>query len=353
MELKQLVIRELIKDADDNQASVSDRGGASDVEQPVTQELGEALVNAFNRRSALTHGSFNVENEDGYPFISAFNQYLQTDRDESAFLQLTEQSMAQLAAAIATANGASGGYILFALYQSDRYEFLLAALMRDRSGISLNGDLQPTEIFEVDLDKLHQAMRVNVTNYLQKKDGYLSFIGNKENGNVTQYFSNAFGCTDVTPSRKSTSELIKAAREYCNINELHDQKEEIIEDLVTYMEKQRGEKETATLPDVQQIFDAYIPPEQAETAAGTFGSFANKEPYQVSHEFQPHTSTLNAYNKVKARGESWSLDFSKRSLGTPGTDKEILFDEGSNSLTLRGLPDKVIEKIRAALSNQD
>ncbi|WP_415898710.1 nucleoid-associated protein [Neptuniibacter sp. QD48_11] len=355
MELKHLAIRELVKESEDAPARITDRGGVIPTTEPIANQLFETLNSAFSRRSSLTHGSFNHENEEGYPFISAFESFVNAECNEQSFVELTDKSMSQLAVAInnPSAHTAHGGYVLFAMYASDRYEYMLIALVRDKAGIGFDNDLHPTEVMEINLDQLHQGARINLTTYRKKQDSYLSFIGSKEKGEITHYFSTAFGCTDVTPSRKSTGELIRAARDFCNQNNMSDRKEEVVEDVVSYLSKQRTEKESANLNDIENLFDAYIPPEQAETAAGTFGTFANKGPYNVSQEFQPHTSTINRFAKLKVKADNWSLDFNKRSLGDLNGSKDIEFDEDNGRIIINRLPSKVINQLREALEQED
>jgi len=356
MTLKHLVIRELIKEADEAGASISERGGLVEPDSAMAENLFEGLLSAFSRRSSLTHGSFNLDAEDSYPFISAFEAYINGDAQPEDFLQLSDNGMAELARTLSepTATAASGGYVIFTQYGDERYEYLLVALVRDRSALALDENLRPKEIMQVNLDQLHQAARVNLTNFRKGRDSYLSFIGSQKKDDITQYFSSAFGCTDVTPSRKSTGELIRAARDFCNEHELYEQKDQIVEDVVSYLERQKGDKQTASLPEIDQVFDAYMPAEKLEeSGTGSFSKFANNEPYEVSQEFQPHTSTINRFAKMKAKADNWQLDFSKRSLGEMNSNKEIEFDEDSQTITLRRLPTKVVNQIREALSQQD
>lgn len=355
MQLQHLAIRELVKDSEDSPARISERGGKIPVTDPMASQLFETLHSAFSRRSSLTHGSFNHENEEGYPFIAAFESFIAADYSSDNFMQLSDKSMAQLAAALnnPSAHTANGGYVLFALYASDRYEFLLIALVRDKASIVFDSDLKPTEVMEVNLDQLHQAARINISNFRKKQDSYLSFIGSKEKGEITHYFSTAFGCTDVTPSRKSTGELIRATRDFCNQHGMTEHKDAVVEDVVSYLERQRSDKESANLNDVQNLFDAYIPPEQAETVAGTFGEFANKGPYNVSQEFQPHTSTINRFAKVKAKSDNWNIDLTKRSLGIINSGKDVEFDEENGRLIINRLPSKAVNDIKAALSSEE
>ena len=351
MDLKFLAIRELIKEADDSVATISEKGGPLDVSDPMAQQLFNALVTAYGRRSALTHGSFNQENSEGYPFISGFENFIKGSVDEDKFLQLCDQALAQLAASLQqpSARSATGGYAIFIYYSSDVFDYLLIALVRDKTGLAFDTELNPTKVIEVDLEKLHQAAKINITTYKEDSDSYLSFIGTRQQGNITHYFSNALGCTDVVPSKKSTSDLIRASEDFCRRYQLQEKQDEIVEDVVSYLSRQREDRQSAYLPDVEKIFDGHLPPEQAEQATGAFSKFANSEDYQVSQEFQPHTSTINAYTQVKTKMDNWQLDFARRSLGHLHTDSEIEFDAQTNSLRINRLSTKVIAQLKEAL----
>lgn len=351
MDLKHLAIRELIKEADDSVATISEKGGPLDVSDPMAQQLFNALVTAYGRRSALTHGSFNQENSEGYPFISGFESFIKGPADETKFLHLSDQALAQLAASLQqpSARSATGGYVIFMYYSSDVFDYLLIALVRDKTGVAFDEELNPTKVIEVDLEKLHQAAKINITTYKEDSDSYLSFIGTRQQGNITHYFSNALGCTDVVPSKKSTSDLIRASEDFCRRYQLEEKQDEIVEDVVSYLSRQREDRQSAYLPDVEKIFDGHLPPEQVEKGTGTFSKFANSEDYQVSQEFQPHTSTINAYTQLKTKMDNWQLDFARRSLGHLHTNSEIEFDSQTNTLRINRLSTKVIEQLKEAL----
>jgi len=97
MDLTFLAIRELIPEADDSVATISEKGGPIAVTNPMAQQLFTALVSAYGPRAALTHGSFNEENREGYPFISGFKRFIDNTPDDTTFLTLCEQALAQLA----------------------------------------------------------------------------------------------------------------------------------------------------------------------------------------------------------------------------------------------------------------
>jgi len=349
VELKNLVIRELqVKDG--QHPFISDLGGSCNVDNPFAQETVNSLNNALARRATLTHGAFNNENDDGRVFIKAFEDYFANEQTADDFLSLADVGIDQLAMAMSkvSAESASDGYVIFSQFSDGKFEYLLVGLVRNRVGISFNEDLNPTEVREVDLGKLHQAAKINISSYSLQKDSYLSFMGGKDKADAA-FFANAFGCTDVVPSKKSTSELIRAAQDFCSTNGMSDKKEQVVEDVVSYLSAQRSDKQSANLSDVEHILNNHVPNDRAEEITGTFSKFANGNEYSVSQEFQPHNHTLTAITQVKAKADNWSLDFSKKSLGAAGSGKDIEFDEQTNTIHLKRLPSRVIEQIKQAM----
>lgn len=353
MELKNLVIRELQVN-EGQQPFISDIGGSCNIDNPFAQETVASLNNALARRATLTHGAFNDENEEGLVFIKAFEEYIQTEQNSDDFLTLADVGIDQLAMAMhkVSIESASGGYVIFSQFQDEKFEYLLVGLVTNRTGISFNENLNPTQIREVDLGKLHQAAKINITSYSLQKDSYLSFMGGKDKADAA-FFANAFGCTDVIASKKCTSELIRAARDFCSQNSMEGKREQVVEDVVSYLSGQRSDKQNASLLDVEQILNSHVASEQAEELSGTFGKFANGSEYSVSQEFQPHNHTLTAITKVKAKADNWSLDFAKKSLGAAGSGKDVEFDEQTNSIILKRLPSRVIEQIKQAMLNDE
>jgi nucleoid-associated protein len=351
MNVKQLVIRELAEN-EDAHVYATDRGGLMRPDSPAATDMVEALNNALSRRATLIHGTFDPEHES--PFPKAFSQYANEEASGDGFLALCDCAMNILIEKLNAKKSLSSqsGYLIFSHHREDRFDVMLVALVRNRTTISLDNELHPTQVDEVDLDKLHQAAKINITQFLNDSDSYVSLIGTKDKGDVSQYFSDTFGCSKATPSKKSTGDLVKAAKAFCEENGLSNTKEKVVDDVVNYMNQQRSEKKAASLPEIEQIFDQYIPPEQAETLTGTFGKYANSERYSVSHEFQPHRHTLTSLVRCKTKADNWSFDFAKRSFGPAGSNQEIEFDEENQSITIKRLPTKVLKQLKEILEEE-
>ncbi len=342
MELKQIEIRALSRAAGDRRRL--------DTAAAPAQQLFEAVSGSFGRRSALTHGAFSDDTLQEHPFAGALLA-LTGDIDNADLTGLADTALASLLNAADPEHPADehDSQLVCLLYQSDRYHYLLLALLEHEPRLALDESLQPVETRVLAAERLVQALRVNMTRLERGQDSYLSFVPGKRGGSPGQDFPGALGCSEAVPASHCTRELIRATRDYCNQHEIHERKDEVVEDVVSYLERKREDKQHASLNEIERLFDNYIPPEQAETGGATFGQFANTEPYQVTQEFQPHSGTLRALAKVKTKSDNWQLDFARRSLGTKDSDRDILFDEDGQTLTLRRLPTRVIQTIRDAL----
>ena len=343
MELQKVAIRSLSRAAGEL--------SALDPEAPLVQQLFESVTGSFGRRSALTHGAFAEDALYEHPFAAALLPLASEEETDADLESLADVSLAALlnSAQPDQPTDEHDSQVVFLLYQSDRYHYLLLALMEHETRLSLDTNLQPVQTQVLAAERLVQALRVNLTRLGRGQDAYLSFVPGKRSGSIGQDFPGALGCSQAIPASQSTRELIRATRDFCNQNQLHERKDEVVEDVVTYLERQRGEQKHASLNEVERLFDAYIEPREDASPGSTFGEFANTEPYQVSQEFQPHRGTLKALGKVKTKSDNWQLDFARRSLGAEGSDRDILFDEQGQTLTLRRLPTRVIQTIREAL----
>ena len=80
-----------------NQPFISDLGGSCNTDNPFAQETVASLNSALARRATLTHGAFNLENEEGSVFIKAFEEYIATQQSAEDFLSLADVGIDQLA----------------------------------------------------------------------------------------------------------------------------------------------------------------------------------------------------------------------------------------------------------------
>src|SRR3546814_20919837 len=92
-------------------------------------------------------------------------QPLISDSTEAAFIAMSKVAMEELRGKASQESFATGGHVCFFVYRIRTSSFLLVAMVKERGGMVLSAALEPTEITEIDLSKLHQAARVNPDRY--------------------------------------------------------------------------------------------------------------------------------------------------------------------------------------------
>ncbi|HYN76435.1 MAG TPA: nucleoid-associated protein [Lamprocystis sp. (in: g-proteobacteria)] len=85
-----------------------------------------------------------------------------------------------------TAQQAKGGYLLLNHYTHQGSHFLSVVLLRMRQGISLSKDLSFTEVDELNLDTLHMAARINLSDWrAAATERYIAFKIDRQARDVT------------------------------------------------------------------------------------------------------------------------------------------------------------------------
>jgi nucleoid-associated protein len=237
-------------------------------------------------------------------------------------------------------------------------------MLKKRDGLRLK-DLKPESIQEVDLSKLHQAIKINLTRYLIFKEAlaaeeptqgaYLSFISPQKNKSASGYFISAFGCTDALPAAEATKSALEAVRsffeddvrlDYLKVN-AQDATVALLEDSL------KKEEKTCSIDELNNLVNSIIPIEFIDELRDTFVEFANAEPYSVPDRFYTSQSEVTKAKKVKLRGigGAWSLNFEKRVLGS--TNAADIQYRDDHTILIRNLTDAMKNQLEQAILERD
>jgi nucleoid-associated protein len=163
--LKSAVIHSLEKDAHDATTTIQQAKGALDVTDRMVTQLARQLADLVGKDgNAVLWGQFAAANREGN-FPGAVRTMMHESLASSAFMEMSVTTMNELRDQAEKKSGATGGHIFFGQYQTNGYAFLLVAMIKQKGAITLSEDLRPTEIKEIDMSKLHQAARINLTRY--------------------------------------------------------------------------------------------------------------------------------------------------------------------------------------------
>lgn len=371
MELHKAVIHELIKEParDGNpaiEAHLEESEQLLDAETEATISLVESIQSLYGTKgNSSSQGRFDFDG--GYTFPAQLNEYIDSNGDDDSFLEMSLNAMANLVRESASQNFATGGYIVFAFFTQNGEDFVLAAMVKKRDGITLK-NLVPETVQEVDLSKLHQAIKINISRYLlileaedrENVDAhatYLSFISPKANSSASGYFISAFGCSDAIPVGILTKNAISAVKSFFSEDErLEHLASRAYDNVVGYLEETlRRDDPSCSLDELNHLVNAIIPPELSDELADSFSVYANQEPYFLPENFYTNSSEVKKAKRVSLKGleGAWSLNVEKRFLGESINDDIQFIDSGSRSeIRIRNLSDKIIEQLREVMSDR-
>lgn len=367
MSLQQAIIHELIKERKQKDTPMPSpeikEGTLLVINDDAVSTLVDSVRSIYGTKgNSSAQGTFNVEDES-YVFPSQIDEFIAGNRD---FTALSLSTMSNLRHSCKDKNLATGGYLIFGHYYStvagNEYDMLLIAMVKRKSGITLK-DLVPEKIQEVDLSKLHQAVRIDLNKYKlwrEHKDhdvnpvsSYLTFVSPKQNEDTSGYFIDAIGCSDAVPDKDATRNVLAAALKFFQQeDDLKSIARELKEDIARQLfELSKSDNPECSLDTVDAWVTAKLPEQYQDTYGNKFTEFANNEPFNVPTVFKSHANAAKAGIKMKLDAVSigWSLNLERNLIGE-NNDAKIQYIPEQNRLVIKELPERIRASIEAELN---
>ncbi|PXY94914.1 hypothetical protein DKK76_07925 [Frischella perrara] len=339
--LRHAIIHELLKeqymDIDDKK-KYNLRTKELDCNSPIVIKLSQELIQKYGKKySIVTYGSFDTDKIRRGKFPDAFQKYHSLKRKtKQAFIDLSVLVMNELATKASEIKSSSGGYILFLDYSYNKNSYLVIAMIKQKDALTITDNLNLEELLSIDLSKIHQATRINCTHYSQTlaskndDDLYLSFVSSATDGNTSGYFITALGCQKNTTASKMTKNLIKSSVAFFkNDTEIKKYANDFKDELIKYLTYCCEEKQMATLEQViskaRHILER-LGFQKSNQKADELLERLNSDSINISAAFNVNKNALNSIVKVKLENDDYTINFTRKLLGTTEAHK-IFFDE--------------------------
>lgn len=335
-----------------------------DVNLPAVIDLVAAVSVLLGKKSnSQAWGRFGDDGRQG-PFPNAFLEFTAKLKDADEFKKLSYLVVDQLIEQAAEKSLATGGRILFSLFNDENgTTLLLIAMIKQKGGLILNDDFVPVGIVEVDLSKLNQAAQIHVNHFVEDQDfvpdhngedadrNYLSFLSPRSNSHASNYFVDALGCVVGITSAKATDQIFLAVDEFFAASlELKPFKKKAREKVVEYLQRQLDNGQPATLDDICAAVKQAAPAE-LDVHFENIATFLNGQKYKIPDEFIVHESAYKKHAKISLDNDGISLKFTRSDLGI-GRDAKIGYDKAQRTLTIRELSDEFIAKLDRTLADE-
>ncbi|MWV11497.1 nucleoid-associated protein YejK [Aquipseudomonas campi] len=290
------------------------------------------LNESYNAKQGKAWGLFHEES-GAYPFSGWLKQYLDGEKDFTAF---SRQAVEQLQKLMEESNLATGGHVLLAHYQQGMTDYLAIALLHHSEGVTVTEALDVAPAKHLDLGQLHLAARINISEWQNNKQSkqYISFIRGKNGKKVSDYFRDFIGCQEGVDAPSETRTLLKAFSDFVESEDLPEEQARAKTDtLVDYASSQAKIGEPMTLEDLSGLID--------EDRPRAFYEHIRNKDYGLAPEFPADKRTLNQFRRFTGRAEGLSISFESHLLGSA-----IEYDEARDMLIIRQLPTQLKDQLK-------
>ena len=214
--IDQIVIHELIKEADANEAQLF----LSQAPLPI-DERSEELIEKLNL-------NFEQKNDTLQAYLSSpedalFPGYFQVVAEQhfeaEAFMNFTKETMQALRLSLHGVTGAKGGYLVYSKYTFFDNEFLGIFLIRDTEGVVFDksdeiGRFAINPITYLNTEKLAMAGRINISRFKAGNERCLELIKYaKSQKSISEYFQNWIGLDRPESSKELTQTFLEVVNE--------------------------------------------------------------------------------------------------------------------------------------------
>ncbi|WP_375170728.1 nucleoid-associated protein [Marinobacter sp.] len=346
MDIKNIIVHEVDKHKSETSGDMVVGYDIRKKENPINDHS-KMLVNQVSklfRNTGLSSGNFKtpIDENDEKPDFEKLLEKQFSENKFHDFVEFTSVATRNFGRLLNKAPNAKGGYLWFNHYVYDGKHFLSIVLLRKKEGLRIkNLSLDPVE--EIDLDKLHMAARINISNWLEKsllETRYISFRVGRTTGNVTDYFADFIGCQEYTEAKEDTSNLIAVTVEYCHHHAFDPCKIERAKDEVfERCRKWIDDGKPVYIEDISLVLDKTFSIDDEQ--AGVFLRVAQKDPYNLNNEIKIDKKTLSGLVRYRGHNKKMNISFDSELL-----DEVVFFNKEKGYLEFRELPEKLLAQLK-------
>lgn len=211
-EISTFIVHKLIRSGDEKKLE-KEAGTALLETNDSIQRLMDTLNKRYVDQGGRSFGNFS-EDQDNYP-ISRYLDNADILNDQSNFYELSIRILDHLVAK-AKNTSATEGWVVMCLYKYNDNFNLSVAVVNEVTGASIDEAFQVKPSVYIDLTKLRHAGRINLTQWKDGKDKYVSFI---RAARESTYFKEFLGCEYTNSNVEESNKLIAAINAYMDDEE--------------------------------------------------------------------------------------------------------------------------------------
>lgn len=303
-------------------------------ESQANEDLLRRLNESYNATQGKAWGLFHAES-GAHPLRGWLSKYI---AGEISFHELSMVAVEHLQHLMEESNLAIGGHVLFVHYQQGMTEYLSIAVIQQSEGIAVGEDLQTITAKYLDLDHLHLAGRINLSEWQNNPASrqYISFIKGKNGRKATEYFRDFIGCQEAIDAPGETRTLLRAFSDFVETEDLPEEAaREKTRALVDYAMSQTKLGEPIILEELSGLVD--------EDQPMSFYDHIRNKDYGLSPAIPADKRTLSRFQRFTGRVEGLSISFEAHLLGT-----KVKYDKNNDTLVINGVTTLLTDQLKRA-----
>ena len=336
--VKQIILHQLVKSNEEAENSPQLTAVLREQLLAITPEVEQMMLQLHQgyQNKAKGYGIF----QESSIFAQSLNRLLENELD---FLPFSHESTHLLINELSKYNFADNGTLVLCQYNFLATDYLFIALLDSRISMLVNEQLEIQRTEYLDITQFDIAARINLTDLQLNANSnrYLTFIKGRVGRKIADFFMDFLGAEEGLNPQVQNQCLLQAVSDYCVQGELNSEQTQAVKKQVfEYCKGQINSGEEITLTELSDT----LPTLNQQP----FVAFAQEQNYGLEDSIPPIRTALKSLTKFSGSGKGITISFDAELL-----NQRILWDETTDTLTIKGLPPNLRDQLQRRLKEEN
>ena len=332
--VKQIILHQVVKSNEEAENSPQLTAVLREQLLAITPEVEQMMLQLHQgyQNKAKGYGVF----QDSSIFAQHLNRLLENELD---FLPFSHESTHLLINELSKYNFADNGTLVLCQYNFLATDYLFIALLDSRISMLVNEQLEIQRTEYLDITQFDIAARINLTDLQLNANSnrYLTFIKGRVGRKIADFFMDFLGAEEGLNPQVQNQCLLQAVDDYCVQGELNREQTQAVK-------KQVFEYCKGQLNSGEEIELAELSNELPTLNQQPFMAFTQEQNYGLEENIPPVRTALKSLTKFSGSGKGVTISFDAELI-----DQRIIWDEATDTLTIKGLPPNLRDQLQRRL----
>lgn len=303
---------------------------------PITPEVEQLTLELHQAYQTKAKG-YGIFKEQSV-FAQSLNRLLEQEID---FLPFSHDSAKLLASELSKYAFAESGTFVLCQYNFLATDYLFIALLDSRISMLVDDNLEIHRTQYLNINQFDIAARINLTEMRinANSNRYLTFIKGRVGRKIGDFFMDFMGADEGLNPQVQNQCLLQAVSDYCDQGELNQEQTQAVKKQV--FEYCKGQMNTGDDIALREL-SAELPTLNERP----FIEFATEQDYGLEETIPPVRSALKTLTKFSGSGKGVTISFDAELI-----NQRIIWDEASDTLTIKGLPANLRDQLQRNLKD--